>query len=109
VTDAYEPYRPQEGDPVSVEEQDARAQDFPNLVRLEQTIEEKGEEAVDPHLVLDAAADISRAVGEQLEEALYGFQVIAENFTAMMALMNKYHELAYHGHESHEAQKGDAE
>lgn len=78
---------------------------LPRLQKLEQVIAEQGEDAVDPHLVLDAAADISSVVGEQLEEALFVLQTAAQNFIAMMALMNKYHEMAY----PHGGQEGDAQ
>ena len=78
---------------------------LPNLARLEQVIAEQGEDAVDAHLVLDAAADVSGVVGEQMEEALYVLQTAMQNFIAAMALMNKYHELAYH----HGGQEGDAQ
>lgn len=74
-----------------------------NLARLEQAIEEQGEENIDPHLVLDAAADISSVVGDQLEDAMFVLQAATQNFIAMMALMNKYHEMAYSG------QEGDAQ
>jgi len=79
--------------------------ELPRLRALEKVIAEQGEDAVDAHLVLDAAADISSVVGEQLEEALYVLQTATQNFIAMMALMNKYHEMAY----QHGGQEGDAQ
>lgn len=79
--------------------------ELPALAELQRVIDEQGEEAVEPHLLQHAAADISSVVGEQLEDALYILQTAAQNFIAMMALLNKHHEMTH----QHVGQEGDAQ